>query len=167
MPSTDARSPSTTAPTRTLALWQRAQSLPMGRHLFSQVFRFAAPYFRSIPAVVETVQPGRATARMTQRPWVRNHLGGVHAIALCNLAELTMGCVAEASVPASHRRVPKSMAVTYTAKAAGTMHCTANVEVTAEPTGVEVPVAISIRDDDGTEVLRGTITIWVSPRKDR
>jgi hypothetical protein len=48
---------------------------------------------------------------------VHNHIGTFHAIAACNLAEIAMGMLAEATVPASHRWLPKGMTVEYVAKA--------------------------------------------------
>jgi hypothetical protein len=37
------------------------------------------------------MKPGISTIRMNQRYGVQNHIGTVHAIAVCNLVELTMG----------------------------------------------------------------------------
>ena len=152
---------------RTLAAYELASRVPfgLGRALFSRLVRVAAPYFATIPATVESVEPGRATARMRHLPWVRNHLGTVHAIALCNLAEMTMGLTAEASVPPGYRWIPKGMTVEYRAKARGTMHATAALELPDPLTdGVEVPVEVSIADDAGTEVFTAEIRIWVTRR---
>jgi acyl-coenzyme A thioesterase PaaI-like protein len=150
---------------RTFSAYRLADRLPLGlgRQLFSRVLRTAAPYFLTIPATVESAEPGRAEARMRHLPWVRNHLGTVHAIALCNLAELTMGLCAEATVPASHRWIPKSMSVEYLAKARGTMHATAELELPPLSEGVDVPVAVSVRDDSGTEVFTAEIRLWITP----
>jgi hypothetical protein len=43
---------------------------------------------------------------MTQRWSVQNHIKTVHAIAVCNLVEMSMGLVAEASIPAHLRWLP-------------------------------------------------------------
>jgi acyl-coenzyme A thioesterase PaaI-like protein len=103
---------------------------------------------------------------MWHAPRVRNHLGTVHAIALCNLAEYTMGAVAEATIPPSHRWVPKGMTVAYLEKARGTMHATARLELPAELADKqELPVEISVRDGEGTEVFTATIIIWVTARR--
>jgi len=128
--------------------------------------RIAAPYFVTIPATVEAAGQGRAEVRMRHMPWVRNHLGTVHAIALCNLAEMTMGLAAEATVPTTHRWIPKGMTVDYKAKARGTMHAVATLTL-PEPlptsgSGEEVPVAVSVTDDDGAEVFTAEIRIWVT-----
>lgn len=164
MPASPAASSAPTS--RLLSAWRLLERVPLGGVLFSQGYRFAAPYFRTIPARVETVEPGRAVARMRHLPWVRNHLGGVHAIALCNLAELTMGAAAEATVPGTHRWIPQEMTVRYTARAKGTMRCTATVDLPA-PLGErqQVPVAITVADEGGTEVLAGEIAIWVTARR--
>ena len=102
--------------TPVLRWYRTASRLPGGRQLFSQAFRFVAPYFRTIPATVREVEPGRAVVDMRHLPWVRNHLGTVHAIALCNLAELSMGLAAEATVPPTQRWIPKGMEVAYRAR---------------------------------------------------
>lgn len=151
--------------TRVLRAFRTASRLPGGRALFSQAFRFVAPYFRTIPATIREVDPGRAVVDMRHLPWVRNHLGTVHAIALCNLAELSMGLAAEATVPATHRWIPKGMEVAYRAKARGTMHAVAILDLPADLTaGVEVPCEVGVTDDGGTQVFTATITIWVTPR---
>jgi hypothetical protein len=45
--------------------------------------------------------------------FVYNHLHTVHAIASCNAAEIAMGMMMEATVPTSHRWIPKAMTVRY------------------------------------------------------
>lgn len=150
---------------RTYSLYKRFERLPLGvgRALFSRTVQIAAPYFLSIPATIESVEPGEARAKMRHLPWVRNHIGSVHAIALCNLAELTMGLAAEATVPASHRWIPKAMSVSYKAKARGTMHATASLALPdPPPDGEEVVVQIPVTDDGGTEVFRAEITLWIT-----
>ncbi|MBB4665117.1 hotdog fold domain-containing protein [Conexibacter arvalis] len=153
---------------RLLSAYRLLERVPLGRTLFSQGYRFAAPYFRTIPARVESVEPGVAVAEMRHAPWVRNHLGGVHAIALCNLAELTMGAAAEATVPRTHRWIPQAMEVEYRARAQGRMRCTARLDL-PQPLGErqQVAVAITVTDRQGVEVLTGTIRIWVTERPRR
>jgi uncharacterized protein DUF4442 len=66
---------------RLLSTYRFLERIPLGREVFSQGFRLAAPYFRTIPAWIESVEPGVVVAQMRHAPWVRNHLGTVHAIA--------------------------------------------------------------------------------------
>lgn len=149
----------------TLAAYRLFEKVPfLGRRVFSGGMRLAAPYFSTVPVVAEAVEAGRAEASMGARPWTRNHLGTVHAIALCNLAEMTMGLVAEATVPTSQRWIPKGMTVSYEAKARGTMHAVAELELPAEiGDGSEVPVPVTVTDDEGLEVFTAEIRIWVTP----
>ncbi|MFT4745428.1 MAG: acyl-coenzyme A thioesterase PaaI-like protein [Nitriliruptoraceae bacterium] len=159
--------PRTTAP-RLLAAYQRAEKLPLGTKILSQGVRFAAPYFRTIPATIDELTTGRVTGRMRHTRWVRNHLGGVHAIALCNLAELLMGANAEATIPVTHRWIPKRMSVEYLARAGGTMHAVSVLDLPADladrTDGVDIPVEVSVTDDAGVEVFTATIGIWVTPK---
>ncbi|MBJ7472536.1 MAG: DUF4442 domain-containing protein [Solirubrobacteraceae bacterium] len=146
--------------------FRRASRLPLGGAVVSVGYRAAAPYFLTAPMRLREVQSGRSVATMRHVPWVRNHLGGVHAIALCNLAEFAMGAVAEATIPAAtHRWIPRGMTVAYVARAKGRMTATASLAL-PKPLGdrQELPVEISITDDAGTEVCRVTITIWVTAK---
>lgn len=151
-----------------IVAYEALQKLPLGKRVFSLAYQAAAPYFLTIPAHVTDVAPGIAHAAMAQTIWVRNHLGGVHAIALCNLAEYTMGAVAEATVPGTHRWVPKGMTVEYKAKARGTMHAEAKLAL-PQPLGdrLELPVQIAVTDKAGTEVFTAEIRIWVTAKKDK
>ena len=54
---------------------------------------------------------------MRKRRAVQNHIGTVHAIAMCNLAEMAAGTLTEISIPASMRWLPKGMQVQYLRKA--------------------------------------------------
>ncbi len=146
-------------------MYDRLAPLPLGKRVFSLAYQVAAPYFLTIPARVESVEPGRASATMAPMPWVRNHLGTVHAIALCNLAEYTMGAVAEATVPSSHRWVPKGMSVEYIAKARGRMYATANL-LLPEPLAdkQEVPVSIAVSDQTRETVFTAEIRIWITTK---
>ncbi|MBO0768395.1 MAG: DUF4442 domain-containing protein, partial [Solirubrobacterales bacterium] len=137
----------------------------LGSRAFSLIYQAAAPYFLTIPARIIDVEPGIAHAQMPQTPWVRNHLGTVHAIALCNLAEYVMGALAEATIPGSHRWVPKGMSVEYVNKARGTMHATATLTL-PEPLAdkQELPVAIEVKDDADQVVFTAEIRIWVTEK---
>jgi acyl-coenzyme A thioesterase PaaI-like protein len=148
-----------------IGMYNRLEGLPFGKRIFSLSYQLAAPYFLSIPASINDVAPGTAHATMRAVPWTRNHLGTVHAIALCNLAEYAMGAVAEATIPPTHRWVPKGMTVEYKAKARGRMHATA-ILVLPEPLTdkLELPVAIEVTDDDAVAVFSAEIRIWVTER---
>lgn len=168
MTGTTPMNPAKAPVSRVLGAWRKAAALPFGKQLFTRYFQRVAPYFRSIPAQIDSVEPGRAVVHMADRGSVRNHLGTVHAIALCNLAEMTMGLVVEASLPASHRWIPKSMTVHYLAKARGTMTATTELLLADPlPERSEVIVPVSVTDRAGTEVFRADILLWVTARPAR
>ncbi|MDL5365086.1 hotdog fold domain-containing protein [Xanthomonas sp. NCPPB 2654] len=149
-----------------LSLYQRMQRWPAGQWLFSRAVCFKAPYFASIAPRITVLQPGRCEARFAHRRRVSNHLGTVHAIALCNLAELAGGVMVDASLPPSMRWIPKGMRVEYRSKARGTMHAVAtpDVAIVAADSGYEMPVSVEIRDEGDQVVFFASIAMWVSPR---
>src|SRR6476661_99819 len=100
-----------------LALWRRTSRLPLGAQLFSRAFALKAPYFGSIRPRFTVVEPHHVELVIPDRRRVHNHIGTVHAIALCNGLEAAMGALAEVSIPADKRWIPQGMEVTYTAKA--------------------------------------------------
>ncbi len=61
--------------------------------------------------------------------FVYNHLHTVHAIASCNAAEIAMGMLMEATVPTSHRWIPKAMNVQYLQKATTGLRAQARLEL--------------------------------------
>jgi acyl-coenzyme A thioesterase PaaI-like protein len=150
-----------------LQLYDRLARWPTGRWLFSRAVCFKAPYFASIAPRVERLEPGRCEATLRHRRRVTNHLGTVHAIALCNLAELSAGLMTDASLPPSMRWIPKGMTVEYLKKANGSMRAVATpmraIEATQE--GYDLPVEVVVTDPQGDTVFRARIAMWVSPRR--
>ena len=153
------------APHPVLAAWQRLERLPFGRALFSWIVCRKAPYFASIRPRFEELGPGIARVSMRKRRAVTNHIGTVHAIAMCNLAELAAGTMTEVTIPRSMRWLPKGMQVEYLKKAQAGVEATATLGEVEEGPAREVPVVVEVRDSAATVVCRATITMWVSPRK--
>src|SRR5919205_3497515 len=100
-----------------LSLWRRVGAVPVvGARLFSFAFSQKAPYFASIHPRFTVVEPNHVELVIPKRRSVQNHIGTIHAIALCNGLEAAMGALAEASIREDHRWIPKGMEVRYTAK---------------------------------------------------
>jgi acyl-coenzyme A thioesterase PaaI-like protein len=157
---------------RVLSLWAKLSGLPLvgsslGKWLFAQALCRTAPYFSSIAPRVEEIGPGRCVASMRKRRSVTNHIGTVHAIAMCNLAELVAGTMCEATVPQTHRWIPKGMTVEYLKKAATDLTAVAAWEPLPafDATAADIPVPVRVTDTSGTEVFRAVITMHISPRK--
>ena len=105
------------APSTTYQMWKRLAGRPGGTRLFSAAAMVRVPYFASIVPHVVRMEPGFAEVTVPKWFFVHNHLHTVHAIASCNAAEIAMGMLMEATVPSSHRWIPKAMNVQYLEKA--------------------------------------------------
>lgn len=155
--------------TAVLALWRKTSALPLGNRVFSLAFSQKAPYFASIRPRFTVIEPDRAELVIHKRRRVHNHLGTVHAIALCNGLEAAMGALAESTVPRERRWIPKGMEVAYTAKATTDITCIAETDPeqwTAQlGDGYDLPVRVRGVRTDGTVVVEGEIRLWISPRK--
>ena len=157
---------------RVLDLHAKAHAIPIvGDRLFSFAFSQAAPYFWSIRPRFTRIEPNHAELVIPKRRGVKNHIGTVHAIALCNGLEAAMGVLAEASIPRDKRWIPKGMEVSYTAKATSDITCIAETDPeqwtgdTLPDSGGDVPVRVRGVRDDGTVVIEGTIRLWVTPKR--
>ncbi|MGX5913817.1 hotdog fold domain-containing protein [Aliidiomarina sp. Khilg15.8] len=149
-----------------LALYNRCLRLPAGKRIFSALFARKAPYFRSIRPLITQLEPGFCELQIKKRKAVQNHIGTVHAIALCNGLEMAMGAVAEATIAKHLRWIPKGMQVNYTAKADSDIRITAEAP-TSEWTPGDLDVVVNGYTEQGTLVITGTITIYVSEKPAR
>lgn len=151
----------------TFAMWRKLVERPGGKQLFSAAMCLRVPYFRTVLPAVRELEPGRCVVSAPKWWGVHNHIGTFHAIAACNLAEIAMGMLAEATVPATHRWLPKGMTVEYVAKAETGLTAVAELAELPEfgAAGAELDVPITISDRNGKPVVAATITIWVTPRK--
>jgi acyl-coenzyme A thioesterase PaaI-like protein len=103
---------------------------------------------------------------MRARRAVRNLIGTVHAIALCNMAELSAGLATDATLPDSMRWIPKGMSVRYLRKATGTMTATARVLTpAADSDASELHAIVEVRDSADELVFDADVTMWVTRRK--
>jgi len=112
------------------------------------------------------MEPGLAEVDVPKWFFVHNHLHTVHAIASCNAAEIAMGMLMEATVPRSHRWIPKAMNVQYLQKATTSLRETARIDppdFTSITDGAELVVPVSVTDRNGVEVVHADITTWVTP----
>ncbi|WP_328519960.1 hotdog fold domain-containing protein [Kribbella sp. NBC_00359] len=147
-----------------LGMWERLRVVPGGERVFSRAFTWRAPYFRSIRPRFVQVSPNYAALVLPKRRAVQNHIGTVHAIAVCNGLEAAMGALAEATTPRGKRWLPKGMEVNYLAKSTSDLTCSAETDPGAWSAGPDVPVKVKATRDDGTVVVEGTIHLWVTDR---
>lgn len=152
---------------RLVDLYEKCHAIPLvGDRIFSFAFSQMAPYFWTIRPRFTVIEPNHAEVVIRKRRGVQNHIGTVHAIALCNGLEAAMGALAEASVPDHKRWIPKGMEVSYTAKATSDITCVAETDAARwigdDP---DLPVRVKGVRKDGTVVIEGMIRLWVTPKE--
>ncbi|MEU7765407.1 hotdog fold domain-containing protein [Nocardia sp. NPDC049190] len=156
-----------TTETATYRSWKKLPDNRLGHLLFSLGMVARVPYFGTVLPSVVRLEPG--LCEVTSPKWfgIYNHLHTFHAIAACNLAEVAMGMLSEATVPATHRWIPKAMHVQYLAKAETGLRAVAKLPEVPEfatiTEGHELIVPVSIYDNHGVEVVHADITTWVTP----
>ncbi len=147
-----------------LASYEKLRKLPFGRWLFSRGVEWRAPYFASIRPQVQDYRAGYCEVRIADCCRVHNHIGTVHAIALCNLAELCGGLVIDSRMPARLRWIPQGMNVRYVARARGPITGKCHLAAAAIREG-SVLVPVQAFDAEGVLVFEAAIDFHVSARK--
>lgn len=132
-----------------------------GPEAFTQMAIQVAPYFSTIDPVITKLEAGCAEVELKNQKKVHNHLGTVHAIAMCNAAELAAGMATTVSIPEKARWIPKGMTVAYLAKAKTDLRVVteaADVDFGAEG---DIIVPVAAYDTHGTKVFTADITMNV------
>jgi acyl-coenzyme A thioesterase PaaI-like protein len=150
----------------TLGIWDALATKPGGKWVFSRLLCFKAPYFGSIRPRFEALRPGFCQVAIKKRRAILNHLGSVHAIAMCNMAELAGGTMTEVTVPPTHRWIPQGMTVQYLRMAKSDLVATATPRTQIDVShATEFEVDVAVRDERGETVLAAVIAMWITPRK--
>ena len=151
----------------TFALYRSLSARPLGKRAFSLLFASKAPYFRTVRPQVRDVRPHHAELTIRKRRAVQNHIGTLHAIAVCNGLEAAMGLLAEATTPKGRRWIPKGMQVSYLAKSTTDLLCVAETDPADWLDAGDVPVRVRAVRTDGVVVVEGVITLYVSEKPAR
>lgn len=149
-----------------LKLYTKCLSMPMGKTLFSKAICFKAPYFGSISPRFVELKPGYCEVALKKRRSVTNHINTVHAIAMCNAAELVGGMMTDVSIPKSMRWIPKGMTVRYLQKANTDLRAVTKLPEDHEwpAEGHDFVAHVDLIDTKGNVVMDADITMWVSPK---
>ena len=139
---------------QTLSMYQQ-----MGNEAFSKAVANFAPYFATIEPMFTELRPGYAEVTFANRRAVHNHIGTVHAIALCNAAELAAGTMTTVSIPEGRQWIPVGMSVQYLAKAKTDMRVVANGESLAWDQVGNLEVPVDAYDTEGKHVFTARITM--------
>ncbi|WP_040260887.1 hotdog fold domain-containing protein [Pseudomonas massiliensis] len=133
----------------------------VGSSAFSNMVCQMAPYFSTIAPEIVELRPTHAVVMVPFRKEITNHLASVHAIALCNAAELAGGMMTDASVPEGAKWIPKGMTVEYLAKAKTGIRAVANGgDIDWSTTGDKM-VSVDIYDENEVKVFTAKITMAV------
>jgi uncharacterized protein (TIGR00369 family) len=133
----------------------------VGPEQFSAMVCQMAPYFSTIEPKLIELRAGRAEVQVPFRREITNHIGTVHAIALCNAAELVAGTMTNVSIPEGARWIPKGMTVEYLAKAKTDVRAVADgSDIDWTTTGDKV-VTVDVFDAEDKKVFTARITMDV------
>lgn len=144
---------------KSLILFNRLKSLPGGTRLFSIGVCKIAPYFGSISPHVEELRLGYARVSMRKQRKVENHIRSVHAVAMCNMAELAGGLMTDASVAEGVSWIPVGMTVEYRKKAGSDLVAVAKGDDIDWHTNGNIVVPIEITDSKQNLVFTAAITM--------
>lgn len=147
-------------------LWKKLGYSALGRWVFARIVCFNAPYFSSIKPKLLTLESNVCIAAITQSRSIQNHIKSIHAIALCNLAELSAGLMTDVTIPTGMRWIPKKMSVNYLQKAQGTITATAAPRAAFYETneGYEAIVDVILMDKNNNKVFSAEIQMWISKK---
>lgn len=143
----------------TLAMYRRLSTLPLGKEIFSKAVCTIAPYFSSISPTMQELKPGYAKVTIKNRRAVQNHLKTVHAIAMCNMAELAGGMMTDISIPKGARWIPAGMTVKYVKKAKTDLTAVADGSDIDWTTEGDIVVPVKVTDTEGVIVFTADITM--------
>ncbi|NWC87164.1 DUF4442 domain-containing protein [Pseudomonas reactans] len=132
-----------------------------GPEAFSQMACQVAPYFSTISPQIAELRPGHAVVNVPFRKEITNHLASVHAIALCNAAELAGGTMTDVSIPQGAKWIPKGMTVEYLAKAKSNIRAVADGSGIDWSTAGDKIVPVDIFDEGEVKVFTARITMNV------
>lgn len=150
-----------------LRIYNSLSGKPLGAWIFSRLLCLKAPYFSTIrPRFVE-LRPGYGEIHMRNRRAVHNHLGSVHAIAMCNLCELVGGTTLDVSIPSHLRWIPSGMQVRYRSIARNDLTGTCVIHDPGAIAPGTLPVSVNITDKSGKEVFSAVIDMHITERKGR
>jgi acyl-coenzyme A thioesterase PaaI-like protein len=144
---------------KSLTLFNRLKSLPGGTRLFSIAVCKTAPYFGSISPHVEELKSGYARVSLRKQRKVENHFRTVHAIAMCNMAELAGGLMTDASIADGARWIPVGMTVEYRKKAGSDLVAIARGDDIDWHSNGNIVVPVEISDCEQNIVFTAAITM--------
>ncbi len=147
-----------------LNVYESFKKIPFGKSLFSFLTCTQAPYFHSIRPLVQELSAGYCEVSIKERRRVRNHINTIHAIALCNICELSMGLAVESKIPKQLRWLPKGMNVEYKSVGKGKLTGVCDIRNMELKAG-EQHVVVNVLNEQKQLVTRATIILHVTEKR--
>ena len=132
-----------------------------GPEMFSKMACQLAPYFSTINPLISELSAARCTVNLPFAKEITNHLGTVHAIAMCNAAELAAGMMTNVAIPEGARWIPRGMTVEYLAKAKTDLTAVASADGIDWSSEGDKVVPVQVTDTEGNTVFTAQITMNV------
>lgn len=145
-------------------MFKKMSAWPGGKFLFSKMAAQKAPYFASIHPYISELTETKCVVHIKKQRSVLNHIGTVHAIAMCNACELAFGFTVEAGLPRHLRWIPKAMTVRYLKKADTDLVATCEYPEVIKLTVGDHIVPVKVRNRANEIVMEADITVYVSER---
>lgn len=146
-------------------LWDKFSPMPGGRRLFGAAIGRMARYSGSIPFRVVTLREGHSEVILRDKPYVRNHLRSLHAIALINVAEIAGNLAAAYTMPDDARFIVGGISMDYLKKARGDVRAVATVPPITSSEKQEIEVTVDIIDRNDVVVAKSTLRTVIGPVK--
>jgi len=134
----------------------------------SVVLRRAVPFTGTAKLRYEEMSPGKVQIFVADMHKVRNHIGGVHAMASTLAAETATGMVMGMNVRDDCIPVVKDMRVQFKKRGQGAMRAVATLSdaqrvLISSTTKGEVTVAVTVTDESGNQPIECEfIWAWIS-----
>ena len=148
-----------------LKLWKKHGGHSLGRWFVSKAVCFMAPYFSTIKPRFTVVEPGHIEVTFKKRRAVHNHIKTVHAIAMCNAAELAGGVCLDVSLHGDFRWIPVGMTVKYLKMAKTDLRAVCKIDDCDWEEEQDVIMPVGVFDTHGDEVFHADITMRISRKK--
>jgi acyl-coenzyme A thioesterase PaaI-like protein len=146
-----------------LRMWRVMGAVPGGGRAMGAMLGRFAPYTGTIGVEVVSLERGRAVVGLRDRRPVRNHLNSVHAMALCNFAEVASGLAFISAWAPESRGILTGFRMEYLAKARGTLRATAEYPPIETNERSNHDVAVEVTDTEGKVVARAVATWRLGP----
>lgn len=145
---------------------------PLRRSTVGLLFGQYSRYFRSNRLKIARLEPLAVTLSLANHRKVRNHIGGIHAVAITLACEYASGLLVGQHVPDKATVVVKSMHVDLHKAYQGGIRATASLTgeeaqaIRQQPKG-ELKVPVSVTDASGDNPITGYMQMAWFPRKKR